>query len=273
MKKNICLFLFAIGLCACATPAHSVITPSPITSVQPTLTPTMSAPTCAEKGVIGSDHVPNPTQGFSIHFDYYLPPCYADLPQASFPVLYLITLSSETKLSETDNTPMSLADRLIHSGKMPPVIIIVPGQLIGYGSDAALTKDLVPYVDGKFRTIPDRQQRGTGGISNGAAVAVRMAFQFPETFGSVGLLSGGLADGESDRFEGWLLRTPPELWPRVRIDVGDQDSIMRLAQNLLTLLDKYKAPYTLNVGQGGHNWAFWSSQMEPYLLWMSQGWK
>jgi enterochelin esterase-like enzyme len=269
MKKKasfISLFLFTIVLSAC-------VAPKPIASVQPAPTPTKPSFACAEKGTIGSDHVPNPTQGFSIGFEYYLPPCYENRAQVSFPVFYLLTLSHEGSLSETDNTPFSLAERLIHSGKMPPVIIIVPGQLIGYGSDAALTKDLVPYVDGKFRTIRDRQHRATGGISNGAAIAVRMAFQFPETFGSVGLLSGGLADGETERFEGWLLRTPPDQWPRVRIDVGDQDAIMRLTQNLLALLDKHHVPYILNVGKGDHNWTFWSTQMEPYLLWLSKDWQ
>lgn len=264
MKKNTKLsfiYFFFIMLCACA--ADPITTPTATAAASPT-------PACTEKGNIGGDHVPHPTQGFDlIHFDYYLPPCYDSAKQTSYPVFYLITLSSEASLSASDNTPMSLAERLIHAGKMPPVIIIVPAQLVGYGSDAALTKDLVPYVDSKFRTIRDRKHRATGGISNGAAVAVRMAFQFPETFGSVGLLSGGLAEGEMDRFDSWVQRTPPDHWPRVRIDVGDQDAILRLTRNLQTVLDRRHVAYTLNIGKGNHNWTFWSAQMEPYLLWLS----
>jgi enterochelin esterase-like enzyme len=265
MKKRI-LFIGFIALLfhACA-PATAQPTPRPTVTVTPTKP-------CTEQGTIGSDHVANPTQGFdNIHFEYYLPPCYDSAKQTRYPVFYLMTLTNEHSLSPTDNTPMSLAERLIRAGKMPPTIIIVPAQLIGYGSDAALTKDLVPYVDGKFRTIRDRKQRATGGISNGAAVAVRMAFQFPDTFSSVGLLSGGLADGERERFEGWITRTPPDHWPRVRIDVGDHDGIMPLTQNLLTALDKHHVPYTLNIGKGDHNWTFWSAQMESYLLWLSNG--
>lgn len=270
MKKNkatfIYLFLFAVWLSGCAAPA-------PLATIQPTITPTSPPFTCAEKGTIGSDRVPRPTQGFKISFEYYLPPCYESRPQTLFPVLYLVSLSYEGSLSETDNTPMSLAERLIHSGEMPPVIIVTPGQLVGYGSDAALARDLVPYVDGKFRTIPDRQHRSVGGISHGAAIAVRMAFQFSETFGSVGLLSGGLSDGESERFASWVQRTHPTRWPRVRIDVGEQDAILRLTQNLLVVLDEYHVPYTLNINEGNHDWTFWSAHMEQYLLWMSDGWK
>jgi enterochelin esterase-like enzyme len=257
------LFLLTLGIFACTSPSPT----------QPRATPTNTVPKCSENGTIGNDHVPNPTQGFSIHFDYYLPPCYQSQKDVSFPVLYLITPTFESRLSDTDNTPLSLTNRLIQNGKMPPVIVIVPSTEIGYGSDAALAKDLVPYVDGKFRTIRDRQHRGVGGISHGAAIAVRMAFQFPGTFGSAGLLSGGIADGEDVRFEEWIKRTPLDQWPRVHIDVGDQDAIIRLTQNLLRVLDANRVPYTLNIGHGNHNWSFWSPLMEPYLLWFSQAWK
>jgi enterochelin esterase-like enzyme len=266
-KVLVHLFFLAALLPACS--------PVPVATPLPTAGTTLATttPPCTEKGSIGSERVPNPTQGFPISFTYYLPPCYASRPADSFPVLYMIALSAENRLSETDNTPMSLAERLIHSGKLLPMILIEPTLPVGYGSDAALAKDLVPYVDGRFRTVRSREGRGVGGISHGAAIAVRMAFQFPDTFGSVGLLSGGLAEGELDRFEGWVLRTAPERWPRVLIDVGDQDAIMSLTRNLLALLDKHAVPYTLNVGQGNHNWTFWSSQMESYLLWFSMGWK
>ena len=257
----ICLFCCILSACT----AENV--PAPTATAIPT-------PACAEKGTIGGEHVLNPTHGFdSIYFDYYLPPCYASLKDKRFPVMYLMTLTSEASLSETDNTPMSLSEHLIHAGKMPPVIIIVPKQLIGYGSDTALTKDLVPYVDRKFRTILDRKYRATGGISNGAAVAVRMAFQFPETFSSVGLLSGGLSDAELARFEGWVRRTPPDHWPRVRIDVGEQDAILALTKNLLSLLDQQHVPYTIHIEPGNHNWDFWSPRMETYLLWLSKEWQ
>lgn len=79
------------------------------------------------------------------------------------------------------------------------------------------------------------RRRSQNQISNGAAIAVRMAFQFPELLSCVGLLSGGLAEGEGERFDGWLARTPPEHWLRVRIDVGEQDAIIRLTPNLFWL--------------------------------------
>jgi enterochelin esterase-like enzyme len=264
--------LLVSTLCACTQVGAETRPAVTATAARPTITAT-SAPECAGIGSMGTDHVPNPTQGFSIYFQYYLPPCYQERSDRSYPVLYLMTLSHEEGLSLTDNTPLSLANRLIVGGKLPPVIVVVPGQLVGADSDVALTRDLVPYVDGKYRTIRDRLHRGVGGVSNGAAIAVRMGFQFPETFGSVGMLSGGIADNEAPRFTEWIRRTPPGKLPRLHIDVGDQDSgILNLLHNLLLVLDANHVPYTLNVGHGDHKWAFWSPLMEPYLIWFSQAW-
>jgi enterochelin esterase-like enzyme len=268
MKKTafIIICLFACLLFACAPDVPPTATPLP---------PPVPTLDCAEKGTIGNAHVPNPTHGFdSVSFSYYLPPCYDSQKGKTYPVMYLMmALISESALSETENTPMSLAERLIHAGKLPPVIIIVPGQLLGYGSDTALTKDLVPYVDRTFRTIPNREHRVTTGISNGAAVAVRMAFQYPETFSGVAALSGGLSDSETERFEGWVRRTPPDRWPRVRIDVGKQDAIMPYVDALRSVLDQQHVRYTPNVAPNGdHNWAFWSGRMESVLLWLAAGW-
>ena len=89
-------------------------------------------------------------------------------------VLYLIAAGFETQLSPTNNDPMALTDRLIHAGKMPPTIIIAPEETVAQGYHASLAIDLIPYVDEKYRTLPDRQYRGVGGVSHGSAIAARL---------------------------------------------------------------------------------------------------
>jgi enterochelin esterase-like enzyme len=241
---------------------------------RPPVQPAETDPICTKPGTIGGDKVSHPTQGFNIYFQYYLPPCYAALKNSHFPVIYLLTVPFEARLDEQDNTPMSLADRLIRSGKMPPAILIVPDDTVGFGYQTAIVRDLVPYVDGKFRTVPEWLYRGVGGISHGGAIAARMAIQFPDVFGSLGVLSGGIATGEVGTFENWIAAASPGNRPRIRIDLGDQDSgIMPLTLNLVGVLDRYKVPYTFTVGRGNHDWNFWSPLMERYLLWFADAWK
>jgi enterochelin esterase-like enzyme len=186
-------------------------------------------------------------------------------------VIYLITMPAEQRLDQTAMTPMSLADRLIRNRRMAPVILIIPDDTIGYGYHLALAIDLIPYVDAKFNTLTDKKYRGVGGVSHGAAIAARMAFQFSETFGSLGVLSGGIDAGERSTFDLWI--TSSKDHPRVLINVGDQDGIMSLTQNLLDVLESKNIPYELRIDPGGHNWDFWSAHMESYLLWFAQAWQ
>lgn len=168
---------------------------------------------------------------------------------------------------------MSLADRLIHAEKMPLAIIVVPEDTAAEGYHEALALDLVSYVDDKFRTVHDREYRGVEGISHGAAIAARMAFQFPQTFGNLGVFRGGIDKSEVSTFTVRIMATPPEARPRALIDIGDQDGIMTLTRNLLSVLDTQSVPYEMKVGAGAHNWEFWFAHMKSYLLWFAEAWK
>jgi enterochelin esterase-like enzyme len=229
--------------------------------------------TCAESGSIRTDKVPHPTQGFDISFRVYLPPCYDKQSNARFPTIYLITMPFERELRASDNTPMSLADRLIQANKMPPALIIVPNDTVAQGYHRALALDLVSYVDEKYKTTRDPRDRGVGGISHGAAIAARMAFQYPNLFGSLGVLSGGIDPSEKPVFNAWIASASAEHRPRVLIEIGNQDAIGGFTQNLLDVLDSQNVPYGLNIDPGGHSWEFWSTHMESYLLWFAEVWE
>jgi enterochelin esterase-like enzyme len=234
-----------------------------------------SAPvsTCNETGTIGGDRVTTPTQGFEISFQYYLPPCYDETAKTRYPVIYLIAMPYESLLDPTANTPMSLADRLIRGNKMAPAILVVPEGTVAYGYHAALATDLIPHVDNKFNTLDERSYRAVGGISHGAAISARMAFQYSNLFGSLGVFSGGIDGSEKEAFAGWIDSTRADNRPRVLIDVGDTDGILPLTQNLLDVLNARDVPYTMTGGEGGHNWTYWSARMELYLLWFAEAWE
>lgn len=51
-------------------------------------------------------------------------------------------------------------------------------------------KDLVPYVDKKYRTIPSRTARGIDGFSGGAVTSILMGVMHPELFLTVGAYDG-----------------------------------------------------------------------------------
>jgi enterochelin esterase-like enzyme len=147
---------------------------------------------------------------------------------------------------------------------------------MAYSSDthgAALVNDLLPHTEASFRTLPDRRYRGVGGASIGGVIAYRLALQHPDLFGSLGIFSSGVVSGDERNVDTWIAAIPSKQWPRVLIDYGDEDRLMAInAQRTAEILDKWDIPYTLTVGQGGHNFAYWSANMVPYLRWYAEDW-
>jgi enterochelin esterase-like enzyme len=93
-------------------------------------------------------------------------------------------------------------DRLIGSGSMPSVVVVVPdcytslggNQYVNSPSVGAyadyLTQELVPFVDRQFNVIPDRGGRGLFGKSSGGYGALYHAICFPESWGAAASLAG-----------------------------------------------------------------------------------
>jgi enterochelin esterase-like enzyme len=54
-----------------------------------------------------------------------------------------------------------------------------------------VVSDLIPTIDGAYRTIPDRTRRAIAGLSMGAGQAMQIGFGNLDKFGYVGAFSGG----------------------------------------------------------------------------------
>lgn len=118
----------------------------------------------------------NPVRSVTI----YLPPGY-DQTTNRYPVIYYLPGFSLSDTSEiADLNP--LIDKAISTGKIRPVIVVVPNENTLYrGSwytNSSLTgnwadftaKDLVEYIDQHYRTIRNKDSRGITGTQWVAAV-------------------------------------------------------------------------------------------------------
>ena len=152
----------------------------------------------------------------------YLPPWY-DSSNKRYPVVYLIHGSGGNErswaygeypdfvyasLARPTDFPeagfASLVDELIAAGKMQEMIIVMPDISNKYGGsyciDSALNgnyedyiiKDMVPYIDAHYRTLPSRDSRGIDGISMGGYVSIYLAMRNADVFGAVASHSGPL---------------------------------------------------------------------------------
>ncbi|MEO8177901.1 MAG: alpha/beta hydrolase-fold protein [Deltaproteobacteria bacterium] len=135
-----------------------------------------------------------PITGQPVLFNIYLPPGY-DSGTASYPVLY--DLHGLTDSRDTNPGPViGSLEAAMRSQVIGPLIVVFPQSFPeGYWADSRdsarpgetqMIRELLPYVDGNFRTLAHRARRGVSGFSMGGFGALAYAVKYPERF-SVGI--------------------------------------------------------------------------------------
>lgn len=155
-------------------------------------------------GMVTQVLFPSPSTGTSRRAFVYLPPDYTQNPQKRYPVLYLQHGWGEDETAWSNQGRANLImDNLIAEGKINPFIIVMTygmtneirwGRIRDFKIDSfetVLIKELIPYVDKHFRTIPNRENRAMAGLSMGGMETKQITLRNPDVFAYYGLLSGG----------------------------------------------------------------------------------
>jgi S-formylglutathione hydrolase FrmB len=113
-----------------------------------------------------------------------------------------------------ENVPERAA-RMIHEKRMAPAILVFPDCFTALGGNQYinssaigryadyLTRELIPFVDGEFRTIATRDGRACFGKSSGGYGAIIHAMKYAEHWGAV-------ADHSGDAYFDFVYRSD---WP------------------------------------------------------------
>ena len=222
---------------------------------------------CAENGTLQMGNAIG-KDGFTIPYQLYLPPCYAQQSPAAYPVLYLIstdeTIWFETGLGE-------LADRMIQQKQISPFIII--STRTDFSRLETLFTDvvdvLVPHVDSSFRTQADRLHRAVAGGSGSADMASCLVFRYPGLFENAGAFAGGWCFSDQELIDAF----PADERPRVFMDTGDRDNgVVASMPGWASSLAENNIQFVMNIGSGNHSFQYWMSNMEMYLRWWAKSW-
>jgi len=253
----------------------AVPAPQESTRVVPIATPTVNC--YQQDGDVQSGSFFSEQLGDDFHFRIYLPPCYHAMTDQHYPVVYLLHGLS---FNEDQWLRLGVAehmDRMITDGALPPFMIVLPGEArfdpppTSAFADA-LVQELIPWVDGHFRTLPEKPFRSIGGLSRGAAWSVHIGLWHYPLFDSVGAHSLPLFEVDSLRITAWLTQIPIDDVPTFLIDIGRQDPERWTAQNFADQLNDHKVPHTWYLFNGGHSEDYWSTHLELYLRWYARNW-
>jgi len=153
------------------------------------------------------------------HVAVYTPPGYKTTSLGfRYPVLYLLPGYDGEASFQYDGgnenyfriaSIAKVADRLIASGEIKPMLIVMPDASIWYGGafyanselagrwEDMMALELVDYIEDPdttvFRTIGSKEARAIAGHSSGGYGAIRLAMKYPELYNSVSAIDAPLS--------------------------------------------------------------------------------
>jgi len=203
----------------------------------------------------------------------YTPPGYEKSPAKKYPVLYLISGTTDTEETWFKVGKANLIlDNLIAQGKAEPMIIVMP-----YGNNGIpisgpaspdvipmyqafsdqLVKDIIPFSEKSFRVLNDREHRAVAGFSRGGGQTLWSGLSNPDKFAHICSFSAYLTKEAFEENFSSFYSNPEETNAKMKLfwlSVGDEDFLYRQAIEFMDLLKEKNIETKTLVTEGGHTW-------------------
>ena len=144
----------------------------------------------------------------------YTPAEYVQNSQKHYPVLYLLHGTGGDEVAWLDMGRLAqIMDNMIASGKAKPMIVVMPNGIADLDAapgqspymqgkashmnmsswmgrtEAAFPKEVMPFIENRYRTLTDKSHRAIAGLSMGGMHAMAISANNPDLFDYVGLFS------------------------------------------------------------------------------------
>ena len=147
--------------------------------------------------------------------------------------------------------------------------------------------EVIPYIDGHYRTIRSKEGRAITGLSMGGHGSLYLALRHPQLFYAASSMSGGVDLtfwpqkwgkakwlGPFNKFsDRWEKNSVVNMIPAfkkahlaVMIDCGVDDFFINSNRQLHRELIKAKVPHDYVERPGKHSWHYWTNALEYHLL-------
>ena len=225
-----------------------------------------------------------------------LPDSYAK-GQAAYPVLYLLHGAYghyDDWLNKTPDKRLvpDLADQYNF------IIVMPEGETFGFYLDSPVNKtsqfethiieEVIPKIDGSYRTVASKQGRVITGLSMGGHGALYLATRHPDLFCAAGSMSGAVdiagMTGYTDEFKTVLgpRGATPDFYAAnavinmtdkmkenalpLIIDCGVDDFLLAYNRDLHQRLVANKTPHDYSERPGAHTWDYWQNSLPFHAL-------
>ena len=203
----------------------------------------------------------------------YTPPGYENNPDRSYPVLYLISGTTDTEETFYKvGRANFILDNLIAQGKAVPMIIVMPYgnnfiEISGPASPDAipmykayseeLVNDILPFCEKNFRIIADREHRAVAGFSRGGGQSLWTGLSNFDKFAHICSFSAYLTkEAFEENFSSFYSR-PAQTNKQLKLfwlSVGNEDFLYKQAAEFIDLLKEKKINTRTLITTGGHTW-------------------
>lgn len=237
----------------------------------------------------------------------YLPPDY-ETSGRNYPVLYLLHGAGDDQTGWVQfGEVLNITDKAIANGTSTPMIIIMPDANTGrrgYYNDIKgdwnyedfFFKELVPFVEKKYRIKGEKKFRAIAGLSMGGGGTYIYALHHPEMFSSACPLSAVTGPATVEDAKTQLARRDPDITDSVAtkyyneysvpalinampadqkkairwfMDVGDDDFLNEGNCMVHILMRKKEVPHEFRIRDGAHNWTYWRASLPTVLEFVS----
>ncbi len=230
--------------------------------------------------------------GSTRYLRVYTPPGY-EAGKGGYPVLYLMHGGNCCEYSWMEQARANIIlDNLIAEHKARPMIVVmalgarngpseglepVPAQMEGfkpptgrqtnYDPGNLFEKDLltgiIPFIDGRFRTVPDADHRALSGLSQGGIQTVTIGLRHSDVFHWLVPMSAGAENQGDDQFldvSRDVYEHPEALKKNLKLlyfVVGDQDVLQEADKRLAGRLKTAGVKLTFRAVPGMHEYKVW----------------
>lgn len=154
-----------------------------------------------------------------------------------------------------------------------------------------VAKELISWIDKRYKTIPSAKGRAITGLSMGGHGALYLAFRNQDVYGAAGSMSGGVDIRPFPKNWGLIeklgtITENPENWEantvinmidlvkdnklKILVDCGTEDFFFKVNQDLHQKMLDNKIQHDFIVRPGAHNWNYWRNAIDYQVLFMSK---